>query len=130
MTLEERIQADAEMLEHLGIEVNSAALPAVELALEVRGVLANALGFCHGGVVYSLADTACAYALGGAGFAPATIDASISYLKAGKTGDRLRTECDILRTGSRVGTVNVRVLNQHNELCAVYRGTCMNASRS
>lgn len=134
MTLSVRIAEDARMLAHLGIGVDATALePGAAdkplLYLDVAPHMVNALQFCHGGVVYALADTACAYALGADEFAPATIDASVSYVRPGRIGERLWAHTEIIRQSNRLGTCEVRVLNPAAQLVLAYRGTCANAMR-
>lgn len=133
MNIRARVSQDAQMLAHLGIGVDSDALeqPLAGrplLYLDVAPHLVNALEFCHGGVVYALADTACAYALGADSFVPATIDASVTYIRPGRVGERLWAHTEIIRQTKRLGTCEVRVLNPAGELVLVYRGTCANAA--
>ena len=134
MNIKNRVAQDAQMLAHLGIGVDADVLEGFDgrkplLYLDVGSQMVNALEFCHGGVVYALADTACAYALGADDFAPATVDASVTYLKPGRLGERLWAHTEVLRQSSRLGTCEVRVLNPNQELVLVYRGTCANAAR-
>lgn len=134
MNIQHRVEQDAQMLEHLGICVDVSALEKFDaskplLYLDVVAHMVNALEFCHGGIVYALADTACAYALGADDFAPATVDASVTYLRPGRLGERLWAHTEVLRQSGRMGTCEVRVLNPQAELVLIYRGTCANAAR-
>lgn len=148
MTFEERIAADQGLLQTLGISVQTAgsgnssynhnndsstssassgAASSWSLVLNVDAQRVNAGGMCHGGFLFALADTACAYALGDAGFRPATVDANITYLKPALLNDKVETDIDIIRLGRRQGVVDVRLRRVADAaLLAVFRGTCAN----
>lgn len=133
MKLRARVAEDAQMLAHLGIGVDAQALAQPDagkplLYLDVAPHMVNALEFCHGGVVYALADTACAYALGVDDFVPATVDASVTYIRPGRVRERLWAHTEIIRQTKRLGTCEVRVINPQGQLVLVYRGTCANAA--
>jgi len=138
MRLEQRLQVDAQMLKHLGIRVNPDGLGTNQdgagnaplLYLQVEPHMVNALEFCHGGILYALADTACAYALAVDGFSPATVDASVTYVRAARLGERLHADTEILKQGARSASCDVRVHNSAGDLILVYRGTCANVVRS
>lgn len=134
MNLNERIEADRRLLSHLGIEVDAEVLARSAsdqgplLSMLVNDNMVNALGFCHGGLVYALADTACAYALGDRGIAPATLDASVTYLKPARLGDRISAHTQVLKAGKRTGHCEVRIKSDKGDTLAVYRGTCANVN--
>ncbi|MEZ5560957.1 MAG: PaaI family thioesterase [Pseudomonadales bacterium] len=126
MGLGDRVAADRPLLKHLGIRVEPAGSQGLELSLEVRPVMVNAQGFCHGGMLFVLADTACAYALAAAGAAPATVDASISYLRPALLGDRVLARAQVRRSGRRFGHCDVTLEDSAGRPLALYRGTCAN----
>ncbi len=72
----------------------------------------------HGGVYFSLADTACGSAVGAYGTLAVTINCSLSFLKSAKVGDRLTAEARELQGGRRVCVLEVRVTGEAGELCA------------
>ena len=87
----------------------------------------NAGGLCHGGFLFALADTALAYTLGAAGMVPATVDASITYLRPALLNDVVSAQIEPLRIGRTQGVVEVRLVRQADSvLLAVFRGTCAN----
>ncbi|MGI9326122.1 MAG: PaaI family thioesterase [Pseudomonadales bacterium] len=99
------------------------------LALQVDESMLNASGLCHGGIVYALADTACAWALMAAGVQPATVDASITYLRAASVGEKVVAHPRLLKRGRAVGSCDVQLLGKGNRLIACYRGTCLHVER-
>ena len=131
MNLQERLNTDAAVLAGLGIEFVESGDGAVVLRLAVTGARVNAQGFCHGGYLFALADTACAYVLGDSGMAPATVDANISYLEAARAGDAVRATASAVRAGRRRGVAEVRLTRERDgALLAVYRGTCVDVGAS
>ncbi|MCH9672645.1 MAG: PaaI family thioesterase [Gammaproteobacteria bacterium] len=130
MDIAGRIEADKEILELFGMKVVELDAGVVVLSLVVRKNMVNAAGFCHGGVIFSIADSACAYALGSAGSSPATADANISFLKAALLGDEIVARAEVLRQGRRLGHASVDVRRDGDgELLAVYRASCANIAQ-
>ena len=73
----------------------------------------------HGGVYFSLADTACGSAVGAYGTLAVTINCSLSFLKSAKVGDRLTAEARELPGGRSVCVLEARVTGESGELLAV-----------
>ena len=113
--------ADAKILDGLGIELVSADEGVVTLAMPVVDTMINSQGFCHGGFLYTLADTAAAYAAVSVGGGPATVDASVAYLAPARLGDRLAARARVLKAGARVGHSSVRLVRGDDETIAVFR---------
>ena len=127
MDISERLRIDAALLAGLGITFAGSSEGKVELSLEVTAERVNAQQFCHGGYLFALADTACAYVLGVAGHSPATVDANITYLKPAKAGDSVLASASLISIGRRQGVAQVRLTRSADDvLLAVYRGTCVN----
>ncbi|GAA0199861.1 PaaI family thioesterase [Haladaptatus pallidirubidus] len=107
----------------LGVEVTVAEDGHAEGKIEMRDELSwnqDEL-MAHGGVTFTLADTVGGAALVSLNDQPVpTIDMRIDYLSAG-TGD-LHAEADVVRNGSDVGTVDVRVYDEDDEHIADARG--------
>ena len=72
----------------------------------------------HGGVYFSLADTACGSALAAYGNVCLTISSSLSFLKSAKAGDRLTAEARELQNGRSVCVLEVRVTGEDGALLA------------
>lgn len=107
----------------LGVEVTEAADGHAEGYLEMRDELSwnQDKLMAHGGVTFTLADTVGGAALVSVVDQPVpTIDMRIDYLSAA-TGD-IRAEADVVRVGGDVGTVDVEVFSEEDELLADVRG--------
>ena len=72
----------------------------------------NPLGLAHGGVYYSMADTACGSAASSYGFMAVTVNANYNYLRSAKPGDTLIAEGTECKTGKRICVYDVRVTTQ------------------
>ncbi len=88
----------------------------------------NAGGVCHGGLLFALADSACAYAVAEAGISPATVDANIAYLRGAKLGDEIVATAAVLQAGRRFGHCEVKLTRTDGDLIALFRATCANLS--
>lgn len=73
----------------------------------------------HGGVYFSLADTACGSAMVAYGTVAVTINCSFSFLKSAQVGDKLTAEARELQGGRRVCVLEARVTGEAGELFAV-----------
>lgn len=78
----------------------------------------NPVNVPHGGIYFSLADTACGSAMVAYGTVCVTINCSFSFLKSAKVGDRLTAEAHELQNGRTVSTLEVRVTGEAGELFA------------
>ena len=69
----------------------------------------------HGGVYFSLADTACGSAMVAHGTMAVTINCSFSFLRSAKTGDRLTAEATEIQSGKSVCVLEARVTGERGE---------------
>lgn len=72
----------------------------------------------HGGVYFSMADTACGSAMVAYGTMAVTINCSFSFLKSARVGDRLTAEAHELQSGRTVCALEARVTGEAGELLA------------
>jgi len=124
--LDERIARDRGVLERLGISVIEADGERLDLRMKVSADMLNAGGVCHGGLLFGLADTACAYALAAAGVSPITVDASITYLRGARLADEVLARAEVRRAGRRIGHCEVELVLADGTLLALFRASCAN----
>jgi acyl-CoA thioesterase len=125
----------ARMVEHdafsrwLGVEILDVRPGGAMVRMTVRDEMLNGFGVCHGGVTFSLADSAFAFASNTHGRVSLSIENSMTYPAAVRGGDVL-TACAEEETGSaRLGFFRVVVTNQRDETVALFRGTVYKTSR-
>ncbi len=93
------------------------------LKLQVTASLLNGFQIAHGGITFSLADSALAFASNSYGQKCVSIETSISHLKSVGLNDTIVAECTEVNRGNSIALYAVNCTNQNNELVAVFKGT-------
>lgn len=99
------------------------------LSLQVRKEMTNGFGIAHGGISYSLADSALAFAANSHGQRSLSVDTSINHLEPVLAGDVLQAEAREINRTSRTGLYEVRIMNQEQRLVAWFKGTVYRTSK-
>ena len=100
----------------LGIQIRDIAPGRAVVVKTVGPEDVNPLGIPHGGVYFSMADTACGTAMATHGYAAVTMDANYHFLKSAAVGDTLTAESFEVRSGLTIGVYDVRITNQDGTL--------------
>lgn len=95
----------------------------------VRKEMMNGFGVAHGGVVFSLADSAFAFACNTQGRIAMSIENSITYPASVHPGDILTAIAEEESATNRLGFYRVKVSNQREEIVALFRGTVYKTSQ-
>ncbi len=106
----------------LDISVEITGVGEAEARFEVRAEMLNGHGVCHGGYLFTLADTAFAYACNSYNQLTLAAGASIEFLRAAKIGDQVVAIAVERRRGRKTGFYDVVVRNQNGEDVALFRG--------
>lgn len=117
------MMADDAFSQWLGIEVMEVKPGFAKIRLEVRPEMNNGFGITHGGIAYSLADSALAFASNSHGRVAVALETNISYIKKVNEGDRLTATGQEVSLGNRIGVYNIIIRNQEEEKVAQFRGT-------
>lgn len=107
----------------LGIERLEERPGHCRLKMTVRPEMTNGFKIAHGGISYSLADSALAFASNGHGTQAVSLETSISHTKPVNTGDTLWAVAEEKNLSRKTGLYEVRITNQNNELVALFKGT-------
>lgn len=107
----------------LGMELIAIDQGSCTLRCEITREMTNGFGIAHGGITYSLADSALAFASNAYGTHCFSVDTNISHLKKVKLGDVLIATCTESHRGKRTGVYQVDVQNQEGMRVAYFRGT-------
>lgn len=118
-----KMMADDAFSQWLGIEVKTIKPGFAELQMNVRPEMVNGFKVSHGGVAFSLADSALAFASNSYGRVALALENNISFIKKVMAGDLLTATTEELSLGNRIAVYNVEVQNQKNEKVAIFRGT-------
>jgi acyl-CoA thioesterase len=114
----------------LGIERIHHAPGECILQLVVRDEMLNGFLIAHGGISYSLADSALAFASNSHGPKCVSVETSISHVKSAKSGDLLRAEATELSRSNKIAVYQITVTNQLQETVALFKGTVYRTSQN
>ena len=106
----------------LGIRVDVPSAGRANATMTVRADMVNGFDVCHGGLLFTLADTAFAFACNGYDDRTFAAAASIDFLRPAHLGDELRAQAREDYRGSKSGFYSVEIRNQRDEVVAVFRG--------
>ncbi|MCE0506521.1 hydroxyphenylacetyl-CoA thioesterase PaaI [Roseivivax sp. GX 12232] len=93
----------------LGMEITAISAGRAEIAMTLRPEMANGHGIAHGGFIFTLADTAFAFACNGYDDVTVAQSNSITYLAPGRVGDRLIARAREIARPGRSGLYDVTV---------------------
>jgi len=106
----------------LGIKVEVEEPGRATAEFEVRPRMVNGHDVCHGGYIFTLADTAFAFACNTYDRMTLAASASIEFVRPAKLGDRLVATATEAHRGGRTGVYDVIVTNQQDDTIAIFRG--------
>lgn len=105
----------------LGIQILESKVGRVKLAMTIRKEMLNSMNYAHGGISYSLADTAFGFTSNTHGKYAVSIETSINHIEALEEGDELIAECVIEKVNNKLG-FNVVEVKRGDELVALFKG--------
>lgn len=114
--------ADDSAARHLGIEIVEVGPGFARLRMTVRPEMTNGLGVCHGGYIFTLADTAFAYSCNSHNQRAVAAGAMIEFVAPGFGNDVLTAEAREQHRAGRNGVYDVRVSRANGETIALFRG--------
>ncbi len=107
-----------------GISVAECRPGFARLSMTIGDAMINGHGIAHGGAVFTLADTAFAYACNSRNVPHVALDASISFTAPARHGDALEAVAHERSLRGRTGVYDITVSRAGGDLVAVFRGTC------
>lgn len=113
----------------LGIKILASAKGSCKLQMHVRSEMCNGFGIIHGGITFSLADSALAFASNAHGRLSVALECSISYPNAVNVGDVLTAEATEVSLTNKIGIYNISVTNQKGDLVGVFKGSVYRTSK-
>ena len=118
----ERMFANDAASQQLGIQIDIPAAGEAVATMTVTEHMLNGHAICHGGLVFTLADTAFAFACNGYNVTTVSSGGRIDFLRPAKAGDVLSAHARERHRGRRQGVYDVAVRNQHGRDIALFRG--------
>lgn len=125
----------AHMLQHdlfsqwLGISLIEIKEGYSKIKMTVRTEMINGFGIVHGGIAFSLADSAFAFACNNRNVLSVALDTSINFLKPVHVNDELIAEAKELHNGKSTGLYHITISNQKEHVVAVFKGTCFRTDK-
>jgi acyl-CoA thioesterase len=122
-----RFSADAMWAEDrasqgLGMEVLEVGPGHAQLAMTITERMANGHGLCHGGFIFTLADSAFAFACNSHGARAVAQHCSITFVSPGRLGMRLLADARERQRGERSGIYDITVRDETGTVIAEFRG--------
>jgi acyl-CoA thioesterase len=124
------------MMEHdlfsqwLGIEILDVKDGYSKIKMTVRKEMINGFGIVHGGIAFSLADSAFAFACNNRNNLSVALDTSINFTKPVHVGDILTAEAKELHNGKSTGLYHITITNQRDHIVALFKGTCFRTNKT
>ncbi len=106
----------------LGMRIDSVAPGRATLSMPVRSDMVNGHHICHGGLIFSLADTAFAYACNAYNLNTVASGCNIDFVAPGKEGDTLQATAVERSRSGRTGVYDVTVRDSAGKDLALFRG--------
>lgn len=107
--------------QHLGMTIREVAPGRAVLTMTISATMVNGHGIAHGGYIFTLADSAFAFACNGHGPHAVAAHCQITYVKPGRLGDVLTATAQEVVHEGRSGLYDVRV-SRGDEVIAEFRG--------
>ena len=106
----------------LGMAIAQVGPGSAKLTMTVRPDMVNGHAICHGGFIFTLADSAFAFACNSYNFNTVAQGCSIEYLAPARDGDVLTAVAQERSLSGRTGVYDIEVTNQRDEKIALFRG--------
>jgi acyl-CoA thioesterase len=114
----------------LGIEVIEIKEGYSKIKMTVRKEMINGFDIVHGGIAFSLADSAFAFACNNRNNLSVALDTSINFTKPVHPGDILTAEAKELHNGRSTGLYHITITNQRDHVVALFKGTCFRTNKT
>lgn len=112
----------------LGVRVESVSQGKCRLSLTLRKEMMNGFGIAHGGIAFSLADSALAFASNSHNLKSLVIETSMSFTAPAKEGDILIAVAEEVNLTGKTGIYYVTVTNHEDKKIAVFKGVVFRKS--
>jgi len=106
----------------LGMTIEVTKPGQAEARFEVRANMVNGYDICHGGFIFTLADSAFAFACNTYNRITVAASASIEFVRPARLGDKLLAKAAEVHRGGRTGIYDITVTNQDDDVVAIFRG--------
>ena len=113
----------------LGIERLSESLGQSHLRMQIRDEMCNCFGIAHGGISFSFADSAFAFACNSHGSKAVSVETSISHVAPLKANDVIEAYAVEKHRSRKIGVYDIEIKKSDGTLVALFKGTCYITSK-
>lgn len=114
----------------LGIEIIEVKEGSSKLKMTVRQEMLNGFGIAHGGITYSFADSALAFASNSHGQKAVSVETSISHTISLKADDEIIAEASEEHCSNKIGIYTIKIYKaSDNSVVALFKGTVYRTSK-
>lgn len=114
----------------LNIKLIHVAQGMAQASMLVTDTMLNGHKSCHGGIIFSLADSVFAFACNSENFAAVAANCHIDFVNPAFKGDQLIATAKKQYQGKRTGIYQIEVKNQHDQMIALFKGNSARIRRS
>ncbi len=116
----------------LGIVVTEVRVGYCQLELKIKKDMLNGFGIAHGGITYSAADSALAFASNACGRKSVSIETSISHVVSLKEGDEIVVIAECITETEKLGHYQVKVFlkTDPGKAVALFKGIVYRTSKN
>ena len=118
----DRMFANDRASRSLGMAIAGVAPGAATLTMTVRADMLNGHAICHGGYIFTLSDSAFAFACNSYNLNTVAQGCAIEFLAPAREGDVLTARAAERSRAGRTGVYDIEVTNQRGETVALFRG--------
>ncbi len=108
---------------YMAMEIGEVKPGFCRVSMKIGEEMLNGFGICHGGVIFSLADSALAFAANTRGRVSVTLDMTASFIGKVDPGEILEAVAEELNLTNGTGVYDVSVANSSGKKIALFRGT-------
>ena len=108
--------------QRLGMHIGKGAPGRAEVTMTVQPDMLNGHAICHGGFIFTLADSAFAYACNSYNLSTVASGCAIDFVAPAREGDVLTARAVERSIAGRTGVYDIDVVNQRGETVALFRG--------
>lgn len=113
----------------MGVQVLEVQEGYSRICMTIRPEMLNGFGIVHGGIPFSLADSAFAFACNNRNNLSVALDVTITFTQPVHSGDVLTAEAREVHNGRSTGVYLITITNQKNESVALFKGTCFRTGK-
>lgn len=125
----ERMLSQDAFSQWLGVKLVSIEEGYCELSMQSRAEMLNGFHILHGGISYSLADSALAFAANSYGKHALSVETSITHHAKVLVDEEIIASAKVLFRGNKFSSYHVLIKNSSGDLVASFKGTVYNSSR-